>query len=103
MLPLICIGQKNILLVWDVGAIIIQGFDCLVAGFGFVDRMFCFICQSWYFAVAINFGRYLRMSLDVNPVQVMNNPLSMDWIQVDGTEGKYVWWEILARSNLLIL
>ena len=47
--------------------------------------MFCFIYQKWTFAVAIDFSRLLQMRSDGNPVQVVNNPLSMACIQVDGT------------------
>ena len=100
---MICIVLKNTLLVQAVGAVIIQGFDFLFAGFGFVYRMFSFICQSWPFAVAVDFGRCMRMRSDVNPGQVVNNLLSMAWIQVDGKGDIYVWCINLARSDLMII
>ena len=43
------------------------------------------------------------MRSDVNLVQVVNNLLSMAWIQMDGIAKKYVSWKNLSRSNFQIL
>ena len=61
------------------------------------------ICWRWPFAVAIDFGRCLRMRSDINMGQVVKNPLLTDWIQVDRNGEKAVWRRNVARSDFMIL